>query len=246
MTSGPLGGMLNMEGYAMKKILITPYEDRSRFCLHSDYMNAVLSEGGLSYVLPQTTDEKLLRAYLEGADGLILSGGGDVEPALYGEERSPLCGEAEPVRDEMEMKLCRMAVEMDIPLLCICRGLQVMNVALGGTLWQHLPMASMHDRCDTPKDAVHEVRVEKGSLLHEILGEEVTSVNSRHHQGIKTLAPGLVPAAFSEDGLAEAFEMPGKRFFLAVQWHPESMYDHHYENAQKIFAAFMAAVKEKT
>lgn len=233
-----------MEGYAMKKILITPYEDRSRFCLHSDYMNAVLGEKGLSYVLPQTADEEILKAYLENADGLILSGGGDVEPALYGEERTPLCGEAEPERDKMEFALCRLALEMDMPTFGICRGFQVMNCVLGGTLYQHVPMAENHDRCDLPKDAVHTVSVMEGSRLHDILRKTETGVNSRHHQGVKKLGQGLVATAFAQDGLTEGFELPGKRFFLGVQWHPESMYA-KYEDARKLFAAFMAAVKEK-
>lgn len=243
MTSGPLGGMLNMEGYTMKKILITTYGDHGKACLHTDYMNAVLKEGGLAWGLPLTGEEHVLNAYLQEADGLILSGGGDVDPGLYGEERTILCGEADALRDAMEMYLCRRALEMDVPVLGICRGLQVMNVALGGTLYQHVPGASLHSRSDAPAQAVHTVRMAEGSLLQAILGEKTIGVNSRHHQGIKIPAPGLKPQAFAEDGLVEAAAMPGKRFFLGVQWHPESMHASD-ENARKIFAAFLAAVKE--
>ncbi len=237
--------MLTMEGYAMKKILISTYEEKGRLCLNSDYLNAIVKSGALSYTLPVTHDEHILRAYLQSVDGLVLSGGGDVEPCYYGEERIPECGENEGLRDEMELTLCRLALEMDIPTLGVCRGLQVMNIALGGTLHQHLENTPFHQQHDKAREEVHAVRIEKGTLLHQILQKDETRVNTRHHQGVKRLAEGLLVNGVAEDGLVEAFELPGKQFFLGVQWHPESLFE-HYEDARKIFAAFVAAVKERT
>lgn len=226
----------------MKKILITPYADGPRFGLHGDYMNAVLKEGGLAYTLPHTIDEQVLDAYLEQADGLLLSGGGDVNPARYGEERSPLCGEGSDTRDAMEIHLCRRALEKKIPVLGICRGVQVMNVALGGTLHQHVAHAQNHDRCDQPADAVHSVTLLEGTRLSRIFGREILGVNSRHHQAVKDTGKGLVLSAVAEDGTIEGVELPGDYFFLGVQWHPESMYA-KYDEMKKLFRAFLAAVK---
>jgi putative glutamine amidotransferase len=145
----------------------------------------------------------------------------------------------------MEFTLCRLAHQMHLPTLGICRGLQVMNCALGGTLHQHVNGADLHQRTDRPREGVHSVSVEKNTLLHRILKQDKIMVNSRHHQAVKQPGKGLLAAAHAEDGLAEAAEDPSRRFFLGVQWHPESMYETD-ENAQNIFAGFAAAVKEHT
>ncbi len=226
----------------MCNILITPYRDGARYGLHGDYMHAVLQSGGLPFVVPHTADTALLDQYLDGADGLVLSGGGDVNPSFYGEEKSPLCGDGSILRDETELYLCRKALEKGLPVLGICRGVQVMNVALGGTLHQHVSHAENHDRDDLPADAVHEVAVVPGTRLHAIFGKETLGVNSRHHQAVKDAGNGLVISAVAEDGTIEAVERPGDAFFLGVQWHPESMYE-KYDDMKKIFAAFVAAVK---
>lgn len=226
----------------MKKILITPYADGAHFGLNGDYMQAILKEGALAYTMPHTTQEAWMDAYLEGADGLLLSGGGDVEPALYGEERSPLCGKSSPKRDGMEIYLCQKARERGLPVLGICRGLQVMNVALHGTLHQHLENTPAHDRMDLPADAVHTVTLKEGTRLHSLFGKRQLGVNSRHHQAVKAVGQGLVVSAVAEDGTIEGAELPGDGFFLGVQWHPESMYE-KYDDMKKIFAAFVAAVK---
>ena len=223
----------------MCKIMISANDEGAKCTLNMEYARAVAKSGGLPFVLPLTADEKQLDRYIALADGLLLSGGGDVDPSFYGEERHPLCGEASKLRDEMEIALCQKAVKKGIPVLGICRGVQVMNVALGGTLYQHI---ENHTRHDLPREPVHTAAIEKGTRLYAILGKESAGVNSRHHQALKDVAQGLIVSARAEDGTAEAAEMPGDYFFLGVQWHPEGLFD-HYDDMKKIFAVFVAAAK---
>ena len=189
----------------MKKVLVTGYEDKGILCINSDYMNALLQAGVLPVLLPLTDDKTALEAYLADADGLVLSGGGDVEPSLYGEERDPLCGNANPVRDRMEMQLCHLAHQKNIPTLGICRGLQMMNCVLGGNLYQHVETAQMHQRTDVPREGVHSVSIDKNTLLCRILKQDKIMVNSRHHQAVKQLGEGLKAAAYAPDGLTAGF-----------------------------------------
>ena len=150
------------------------------------------------------------------------------------------------IRDTFEISMVQKALKIGLPVLGICRGLQVMNVAMGGTLYQdiatQLPGAIKHPCYDTPRDKVHEVTVTEHSKLHRISGTTRIGVNSRHHQGVKKLGNGLVATAYSEDGLIEAFECPAEKFVMAVQWHPESLSD-RYPEAQAIFNAFAEACK---
>ena len=229
----------------MKMIGVTPSRDGAgRICVHRDYMDALCRAGAVPVLLPLRGEEKLLEEALRRLDGLLLTGGADVEPRRYGEEKLPSCGETAPDRDAMEFFLCRRALERDLPLLGICRGHEVLNCVLGGTLYQDIAAQMgekvIHPRNDRPREAVHAVRAEAGTLLYRITGLGKMQVNSRHHQGIKALGRGLIAAARAEDGLIEAVEMPGKRFVLGVQWHPESMSDQR-EEAQKIFDAFAEA-----
>ena len=231
----------------MVVIGITPsLDDQGMMYVNRDYIQSVLRAGAAPAVLPLTEDEHVQIALLTRLDGLLLSGGPDVDPVLYGEEKLPCCGEILAVRDAMELSLFRKALKSGLPVLGICRGLQVMNVALGGTLYQdiatQLPGAIKHPRHDTPRDKVHEVTVTEHSGLHRITGLTQFGVNSRHHQGVKRLANGLAATAYSEDGLIEAFEYPAEKFVMAVQWHPESLSD-RYPEAQAIFNAFAEACK---
>lgn len=220
-------------------VLVTPNPEGEKIWLNQDYLRALLRSGVLAYVLPVTEEEAVLDAYLAKAGGLLLSGGGDVGPALYGAARSPLCGPGDWKRDRMEIYLCRKALERDLPVMGICRGVQVMNVALQGTLLQHV---EGHSRMDLPRDAVHDVLLQAGTRLQAIFGREKLGVNSRHHQAVSTLGRGLRASAVAPDGVVEAVELPGASFFVGVQWHPESMYE-AYDDMKKLFAAFAAAVK---
>ena len=174
-------------------------------------------------------------------DGLLLPGGGDMDPAFYGQERIPACGELNLLRDAAEPKLLRAFLAADKPVLGICRGIQVMNVVLGGTLYQDIkPFEHVPHNDHWAK--VHTVTVRRGTLLSRLLGQDTVLVNSQHHQAADRIAPELEIAALSEDGIVEALEKPDAHFCLGVQWHPEWLSD--ADPAQQgLFDAFVEACK---
>lgn len=231
-----------------KMVGITPAHDDGNFrtFVNSGYINALLAQGILPVILPQTDDQALLKDMVEQLDGFIFSGGGDIDPAYFGEETHPKCGAPSPVRDRMELPLLRMLfARMDKPVLCICRGEQVMNVALGGALYQDLPSQVggdiAHSQSESSDIPTHTVTIEPGTRLHSIIGEEAGMVNSLHHQAVKQPAEGLIVAARAADGVIEAIESPAHPFFMGVQWHPERMWAKHSPSA-RIFEAFAKAV----
>ena len=180
---------------------------------------AVLRSVGIDPV-PCTPDSHPL---VSGIEGLVLTGGSDVDPKYYGQQRHPELGEVDAERDAFELGLLAMADATELPMFAICRGLQLLNVHRGGTLLQHLPQADRHRRNDTLKSQpVHAVRVEPKSRLAAILGTTKPQVNSRHHQAIDQLGGGLrIAATDAEDGVIEAVEDPSRPSLIAVQWHPE-------------------------
>jgi putative glutamine amidotransferase len=204
------------------------YWDTEAFLLDRNYVDAVQAAGGIALMLPpdpRADDEP--DAWLDVIDGLILAGGADIDPANYGAEPHPQTKGTRPERDAFEIVLARRALERDIPLLGICRGMQVMNVARGGTLRQHLPDDVGHeDHRRTPGSfdgADHEVRLTGGSLAARAAGEIDHGTKSHHHQGIHALGDGFVETGWSAlDDLPEAIEDPQRRFALGVQWHPEA------------------------
>ncbi len=230
----------------MRLIGLTPTLDdhTGQITVSQDYLDSVARSGALPMLLPLTDNEAAWEETLRRIDGLLLIGGGDVEPAEYGEEKLPCCGETNPLRDKMELYLCRRALTLGLPLFGVCRGLQVLNVALGGTLYQDIAAqfgtAILHPRHDAPKGLVHEVKTMDGTRLRAITGLPAFSVNSRHHQAVKALGRGLTVSAVSPDGLIEGIELPGSPFVLAVQWHPESLSADRPE-AQALFNAFAEA-----
>jgi putative glutamine amidotransferase len=189
------------------------------------YAAAVAAAAGLPLLLP-TLDPMWVGAALAGVDGLVLSGGGDVDPARYGEQAVPELGRVNGARDEWELALVRAALVADVPVLAICRGCQVLTVATGGSLVQHLPAVSAldHDVPDREHEAVHDVRLEAGSALARIVGVDVVGVNSMHHQAAARLGDGLRAVGWSPDDVVEAVEVPD-RPVMGVQWHPEHMVD---------------------
>ena len=195
-----------------------------------DYVEGVAGAGGAPVVLPPTGDERAAEAVIQSLDGLLLSGGSDLDPGYYAEEPVPELGVTLPERDAFEMALVGMALRRGMPVFGICRGMQVLNVALGGTLYQDLPSQWERDplkhRQDTPKwQPTHEVRVNDGSYIAKVMGRESVKVNSYHHQAIKDLAEGLIVTGRSSDGVIEAVEAVdlSERWLLGVQWHAEAM-----------------------
>ena len=194
-----------------------------------DYVEGVAGAGGAPVVLPPV-GESAAEALIHSLDGLLLSGGSDLDPSYYGEKPVSELGVTLPERDAFEMALVRLALRRGMPVFGICRGMQVLNVALGGTLYQDLPSQREQDplkhRQDTPKwQPTHEVRVSEGSYIAEVMGRESVKVNSYHHQGIRDLAEGLVVTGRSLDGVIEAVEAEdlSERWLLGVQWHAEAM-----------------------
>lgn len=209
-----------------------------------DYLEAVWRAGAVPVLIP--VDENIERALdmMDLVDGLLLSGGNDVSPQLY-HTRVNNCGTLNPERDVMEMQLLEKALRLNMPVLGVCRGVQLMNVCLGGTLHQDLPSDGfpVHSIFSNIRNIpTHPVHVKEDTLLAGIIGSGETWVNSFHHQAVDLLGSGLEAAAVSEDGVIEAVAMPDKKFVLAVQWHPEMMFDS--EKQQKIFHAFIRACQQ--
>jgi putative glutamine amidotransferase len=213
--------------------------------MREDYVRSVERAEAVPVVLPALRPEDAA-ALLGRLDGLVLSGGIDVDPALYGQDPHPKLGRVDRRRDEFELALTREALARDLPLLAICRGHQVLNVATGGSLVQDIPSelkgAVTHDAPGRRTRCSHSVEVTPGSRLGEILGEGTLSVNSFHHQAIDALGKGLVVSARSQDGVIEGVERPGSAFVIGVQWHPESFWSEQ-RSFQGLFDAHVLACR---
>lgn len=213
------------------------------------YFDAVSEAGGVPMMLPLTADPDVLFRALDVVDGVVVTGGQDVGPALYGEKDPSaigLCGELCPERDAMEALLVPELVARDVPTLGICRGIQVINAVLGGTLWQDVPRqrpsAVEHHGKPPYDEPVHTVEVLSGTPLSSCVGAGELPVNSYHHQALRDVAPGLTAMAVAADGVVEAVWRPASRFFWAVQWHPE--FAHRVdEPSRKIFSALVGAAR---
>lgn len=212
------------------------------------YPRAVLAAGGLPLILPiPHVEPDLVEGYLEAIDGLILTGGADIHPSFYSQTVLEQCGEIDEERDRFEVQLVHAARSRDLPLLGICRGLQVLNVALGGSLYQDLSYRKETDPThQSPRERrgepVHQVAIAESSRLAGILGIRELRVTSTHHQIIRDLAPGLTVNAVAPDGVVEGVEGAG-RFLLAVHWHPERMFTHQPEQLA-LFRAFVEAAEK--
>lgn len=231
------------------KIGILPLYDSEKQTLWINplYFGGVEQAGGLPLLLPLSEEPELWDEYIESCDGFVFTGGQDIAPSIYGEEKRPECGYQAHMRDHQEQYMLKKLITMDKPVLGICRGIQMMNAACGGTLYQDIfsqaPSPVVH-RQDKPYDLPHhQVKIEKGTMLYEILGCEYLSVNSMHHQAVKVPAPGAVVSARAVDGMVEGIEFPEKRFMLGLQWHPEHMWQ-SYASARRIWSAFVSAAKQ--
>lgn len=216
--------------------------------LPEQYLNSVTSSGGIAMLLPPQDDE-VADAAIAGLDGLILTGGADVQPELYGAERHPATDAARLDRDAWELALFRAAERRRMPVLAICRGLQIVNVARGGTLQQHLPDSLGTDRYKLGGGvfAENDVEVASGTVLAEVIGEGDFRVHSYHHQGIDRLGDGLTISARTDDGLVQAFEDSSRGHLVGVQWHPEENAEnrHLFENLVNEAREFAAQNTQK-
>jgi putative glutamine amidotransferase len=197
------------------------------------YVDAVARAGGRALLVPP--DDEAIDETLDVLDGIIFSGGADVDPAHYGHERGPETDEPQTHRDRSEMALLTAALDRDLPTLAICRGFQLLNVVRGGDLIQHLPYAVGDEKHREVRGVFseHPVEVKGGTRLAEILGEQPPAVKSSHHQGVGSVGEGLVETAWAEDGTLEGLEDPQKRFAVGVLWHPEAAED------QRLFDALV-------
>ena len=224
--------------------IVPSWVEENKITINQDYVEAVLRAGGTPVLFPVTADRKQINRLLDQVDGLLLTGGLDVDPHEYGESKQTGCGDCSSCRDAMEFPLCREALTRRMPILAICRGMQVLSCVLGGNLYQdlasHFGAQLRHPRYDTPGDPVHNVEVQPKTLLSSIVGTGSLHVNSRHHQGIKALGEKLLVNAIAPDGLIEGIELPDHPFVLGVQWHPESLSD-RYPDQQRLFDAFIHA-----
>ncbi|MDR0642975.1 MAG: gamma-glutamyl-gamma-aminobutyrate hydrolase family protein [Treponema sp.] len=220
-------------------------EDKNSLWMLPGYMEGISRAGGLPLMLPLDAEEETLRQLSGLCGAFLFTGGQDVSPGLYSEEASALCGPVCAPRDRMERLLFSIAVlEQDKPVLGICRGIQLFNVLLGGTLYQDLaaqfkPGAGLHRQKPPYDKPAHGLQINPGTPLHTLLGQDRLEVNSSHHQGIASLAPDLEVMARAEDGLVEAVRMRDRAFVWALQWHPEMALA--WESSEKIFAAFVKA-----
>ena len=234
----------------MKKpvIALIPLVDAGRDSLWMlpGYMNGIAAAGGIGVMLPLTGEDADLEEILNRFDGFLFTGGHDVDPAIYGQEKTELCGELAPGRDAMEPKLLHMALEAGKPVFGICRGLQLMNAALGGTLYQDIvtqfPSEVNHRMAAPYGRPEHPVTILPDTPFAQWGIPETIGVNSCHHQGVHVLSERLAPMAIAPDGLVEAAYLPGYPFGCAVQWHPEFF---HVDDpiSRIIFKNFVASCK---
>lgn len=214
-----------------------------RAVLNAPYIRAIERAGGIPILVPPFLAEPATNALLDLVDGILVTGGGDVDPARYGEAPDPSVSGISDLRDTSEIFVSKSAIARQLPILLICRGMQVFNVALGGTLLQDIPISGPRHRQDQPRhETSHDVRLAPGSRLARILGDPSSiATNSMHHQALKSLAPGIIPTAWAEDGIIEAIEFPAyDPFLVGVQWHPEELAPHD-PHATALFSAFITA-----
>ncbi len=229
----------------MKTVIAIPQmgTDLFRKYMKSKYVKSLERAGAAVRWVELEDTEKAIKNTLE-CDGLLLPGGADIEPTLYGKEREEKCGKPNELRDKNEFQIFNAYVETNKPIFCICRGFQLLNVVCGGTLYQDIAEIKKCTHSDFIKrgKAIHKVTVTEGTKLFDIFGENDVGVNSLHHQAVENVGENLIVSAVSEDGFAEALELKGHPFCLGVQWHPEHM-SKNDTLQQKLFNEFVRNCK---
>jgi len=226
---------------------ITVGKHPERAYVNSAYLHAIQQAGGVPVPLPPQLSAAALERIAGELGGLLLTGGGDVDPARYGESPHPTVYEIAPARDTLETSAIHIALERGLPVLAVCRGIQVLNVALGGTLFQDVgtePGTQLQHSQTEPRDQpTHKVKIEPRSRLARILGADEIEVNSMHHQAVKALGRNLTAVAWAPDQIIEGVEdTDPSRFVLGVEWHPEELVGHS-EPARRLFAALIDAAR---
>jgi putative glutamine amidotransferase len=230
-------------------LAIPPGPKPPRFGINQSYVRALTAAGCAPVLIPLLDDEERLRAIYERLDGIVFPGGADVAPQEYGEEPIDNLNVVEPARDRTELTLARWAFADDLPTLGICRGQQVLNVALGGSLHQDLRHQGLTSVEHSDADGrartamIHRVRLDPDSRLVQLIDETSVEVNSLHHQAVKTVAPQLRVTGTSDDGVIESLESDDRRFLIAVQWHPEEIDTLPW--VQRLFSGFARAAGER-
>jgi putative glutamine amidotransferase len=226
----------------------TNYEkETAQYFLSKTYADVICKAGGIPIILP-SIDNGSLTQLLNRIDGLILTGGVDVNPLFYDEEPHPKLGTVDPLRDNFEVALAQEALDSGIPIIGICRGMQLLNVVAGGKLHQDIPSLNISNAINHRQQAPawsfsHKVVIEEGTRLEKIIGQKETFVNSFHHQAVKTIAPGFIVSARSSDGIIEAIEKDDSCFIIGVQWHPEGL-SNEDSRMFAIFESFCQACKD--
>jgi len=222
---------------------VTDNEGVFELKLQNAYCDAVLNAGGIPIVLPFTTDRAALHSYVNVCDGFLFTGGNDINPSLYGEEKSDFCGKIEDLRDEFELAVAKAAFPSGKPMLGICRGAQVLNVALGGTLYQdidsEIPSYISHRQAEAKNLPSHSVSVAAGTPLYKLTRVSKMTANS-FHQAIKKLGRGLLAMAYADDGIIEAVYSTEHPYLYAYQWHPERLISSDAHN-RMLFSDFIMA-----
>lgn len=239
-------------GIATQTLPGVPGERQTCWLMGRSYVEELRKVGAVPWLIPLIPhDTDTLQEIFARLDGVFITGGVDVDPGRYGEETSPLCGTIDPDRDAVEIALLQHALQQQLPVFAVCRGIQILNVACGGTLYQdvtaQVPAALKHDYFPTPekpsrKFLAHDIAVRPGSRLGEILRDAVVPVNSMHHQAIKDLAPNLKATAHAPDGIIEGVEGQGDQYLVAVQWHPEELTETQPGMA-RLFSTFADAAR---
>ncbi|MFW6022733.1 MAG: gamma-glutamyl-gamma-aminobutyrate hydrolase family protein [Halanaerobiaceae bacterium] len=234
-----------MNNKKLKKLIgITSNHTESyrEYILNACYAEAIIAAGGLPVILPVSSNKIVIEEYVNKIDGLLLTGGSDIDPLIYGENPLPGIRGIDPLRDGFEIDLVRYARKKKLPILGVCKGCQVLNISFGGTLYQDI--ASQLDNVlkhnqEAPRwYATHRVNIRKDTVLHEIIGKTTIKVNSIHHQSIKNISPSFNISAEADDNIIEAIEYKTDDFIMGIQWHPETMWKNSDDN-YRIFQYFI-------